>query len=89
MLSILKEQRNIATQILNQFDVDYDLFRNELVVKSNDTRSEYTDDPDDLDEEKEVTSKRRPRRKQQEQNTGADNLEGISRNRRPARWIPL
>ena len=54
MLSILKNKENIATQILNQFDVDYDLFRNELgMVKSNDTRSEYTDDPDDdFDEEK-------------------------------------
>jgi ATP-dependent Clp protease ATP-binding subunit ClpC len=54
MLSILKNKENIATQILNQFDVDYDLFRNELgLVKSNDVRSEFTDDPDDeFDEEK-------------------------------------
>ncbi len=54
MLSILKNKENIATQILNQFDIDYDLFRNELgVVKSNDVRSEYTDDnDDDFDEEK-------------------------------------
>ncbi|MBX3240596.1 MAG: ATP-dependent Clp protease ATP-binding subunit [Chitinophagaceae bacterium] len=54
MLSILKNKENIATQILNQFDVDYDLFRNELgMVKSNDVRSEYTDDADDdFDEEK-------------------------------------
>lgn len=54
MLSILKNKENIATQILNQFDVDYDLFRNELgVVKSNDVKSEYTDDPDDdFDDEK-------------------------------------
>jgi len=54
MLSILKNKENIATQILNQFDIDYDLFRNELgVVKSNEPRSEFTDDPDDeFDEEK-------------------------------------
>lgn len=54
MLSILKNKENIATQILNQFDVDYDLFRNELgMVKSNDIRSEYTDDADDdFDDEK-------------------------------------
>ncbi|MFT3945449.1 MAG: ATP-dependent Clp protease ATP-binding subunit [Agriterribacter sp.] len=54
MLSILKNKENIATQILNQFDVDYDLFKNELgMVKSNDVRSEYTDDADDdFDEEK-------------------------------------
>jgi len=30
LLSILKNKENIATQILNHFDVDYDLFRNEL-----------------------------------------------------------
>ena len=48
MLSILKNKENIATQILNQFDVDYDVFKNELgVVKSNEPRSEYTEDSDD------------------------------------------
>jgi len=54
MLSILKNKENIATQILNQFDVDYDLFRQELgIVKSNDPRAEYTDEnDDDFDEEK-------------------------------------
>ena len=53
MLSILKNKENIATQILNQFDVDYDVFRNELgMVRSTDTRSEYTEDDDDFDEEK-------------------------------------
>ena len=47
MLSILKNRENIATQILNQFDVDYDVFRNELgMVQSNaNPRSEYADDP--------------------------------------------
>ena len=30
LLSILKNKENIATQILNQFDIDYDLFRTEL-----------------------------------------------------------
>src|SRR5437868_3648284 len=54
MLSILKNKENIATQILNQFDVDYDLFRQELgMVKSNDVRSEYKEEnDDDFDEEK-------------------------------------
>jgi ATP-dependent Clp protease ATP-binding subunit ClpC len=48
MLSILKNKENIATQILNQFDVDYDLFRQELgIVKSNDVRSEYSEENDD------------------------------------------
>jgi ATP-dependent Clp protease ATP-binding subunit ClpC len=57
MLSILKNKENIATQILNQFDVDYDLFRNELgmVGTSNppSTRAEFTDDDnEEFDEEK-------------------------------------
>ena len=54
MLSILKNKENIATQILNQFDVDYDLFRNELgMVKSNDPRAEFSDEGDEeFDEEK-------------------------------------
>jgi ATP-dependent Clp protease ATP-binding subunit ClpC len=54
MLSILKNKENIATQILNQFDVDYDLFRNELgLVKSNEPRAEFSDEnEDDFDEEK-------------------------------------
>src|SRR4051794_23269000 len=52
MLSILKNKENIATQILNQFDVDYDIFRNELgMVRSNEPRSEYTEDNDDDFEE--------------------------------------
>jgi ATP-dependent Clp protease ATP-binding subunit ClpC len=53
MLSILKNKENIATQILNQFDVDYDLFRQELgVMKSNDPRAEYQDENDeDFDDE--------------------------------------
>ncbi len=57
MLSILKNKENIATQILNQFDIDYDLFRNELgLVKSNDIRSDYAEEnEDDFDEEKKYT----------------------------------
>ncbi len=58
MLSILKNKENIATQILNQFDVDYDLFRQELgIVKSNDPRAEYTDEnEDEFDEEKKYSA---------------------------------
>lgn len=56
MLSILKNKENIATQILNQFDVDYDLFRNELGMVGTTNpppRSEFPDDgDDDFDEEK-------------------------------------
>ncbi|MBY0537129.1 MAG: ATP-dependent Clp protease ATP-binding subunit [Chitinophagaceae bacterium] len=60
MLSILKNKENVATQILNQFDVDYDLFRNELgVVKSNDVRSEYADEnEDEFDEEKKYSQQK-------------------------------
>jgi len=54
LLSILKNKENIATQILNQFDVDYDLFRQELgIAKPNDPQAEFTDEnDDDFDEEK-------------------------------------
>ncbi|MFP5040902.1 ATP-dependent Clp protease ATP-binding subunit [Parasediminibacterium sp. JCM 36343] len=49
MLSILKNKENIATQILNQFDVDYDMFKNEIgMVGSTATpKSEFPDDHDD------------------------------------------
>jgi ATP-dependent Clp protease ATP-binding subunit ClpC len=61
MLSILKNKENIATQILNQFDVDYELFRQELgIVKSNDVRAEYQEEnDDDFDDEKKFSSKSR------------------------------
>jgi ATP-dependent Clp protease ATP-binding subunit ClpC len=60
MLSILKNKENIATQILNQYDVDYDLFRQELgIVKSSDPRAEYTDEnDDDFDEEKKYSQQK-------------------------------
>ena len=46
LLSILKNKENIATQILNHFDVDYDLFRNELgMVGSSPSGLEDTDRP--------------------------------------------
>src|SRR5262252_3947411 len=63
MLSILKNKENIATQILNQFDVDYDLFRQELgIVKSNDVRSEYSEEnDDDFDEEKKYSQSKSAR----------------------------
>src|SRR5207344_1257268 len=55
MLSILKNKENIATQILNQFDVDYDIFRNEIGIVSTTPppKSEFTDEnDDDFDDEK-------------------------------------
>src|SRR6188508_2583955 len=62
MLSILKNKENIATQILNQFDVDYESFRQELgMIKSNDVRAEYQDEDDEgfEDEKKYAGSKAR------------------------------
>ncbi len=73
MLSILKNKENIATQILNQYDVDYDLFRNELgMVKSADApRSEYADDDDDFEEkEKGGSGFQQPRKGAQGQAAG-------------------
>lgn len=54
MLSILKNKENIATQILNQFDVDYDLFRQELgIVRSNEPRAEFPEEnEEEFEEEK-------------------------------------
>ena len=66
MLSILKNKENIATQILNQFDVDYDIFRNELgMVRSNEPRSEYTEDNDDeFDDDKRSYSQQQKAKQQ-------------------------
>lgn len=45
LLSILKNKDNVATQILNQFDIDYEIFKQELdYVKSN-ISSELSGDP--------------------------------------------
>ncbi len=54
MLSILKNKENIATQILNQFDVDYDIFKNELgFVTSTPPAAEFSDEnEEDFDEER-------------------------------------
>ena len=60
LLSILKNKENIATQILNQFDIDYDLFRTELGMIGSNTEepmnrpsAEFPEEgEDDFDEEK-------------------------------------
>ena len=53
MLSILKNKENIATQILNQFDVDYDMFKNELGYVKTDPKAEFQDDEgEEFDEER-------------------------------------
>ncbi len=67
MLSILKNKENIATQIINQFDVDYDVFKNELgFVTSEQPRSEYNDE-DDFDDEGKKFGAQKPK-------AGASNL---------------
>lgn len=64
MLSILKNKENIATQILNQFDVDYDIFKNELgFVTSTPPSAEYSDEnEDDFDEERKQYSQQKSQR---------------------------
>ncbi len=49
LLSILKDEDNIATQILNQYGINYDIVKEELdVIKSN-FRSEAPQNPSDDD----------------------------------------
>lgn len=52
MLSILKNKENVATQILNQFDVNYEGFKNDLgIVTSTPPKAEFNDE-EDFDEER-------------------------------------
>ncbi|MDP4284244.1 MAG: ATP-dependent Clp protease ATP-binding subunit [Bacteroidota bacterium] len=60
MLSILKNKENIATQILNQFDVDYDMFKSELGYVTTDPKAEFQDEEsEEFDEEKKSYSQQR------------------------------
>ncbi len=54
MLSILKNTDNVATQILNQFDIDYESFKNELgiVTSTPPPQAEFNDEEDFDDERK-------------------------------------
>ncbi len=64
MLSILKNKENIATQILNQFDIDYDMFRNELgMVESTNPspKAEFDEGDDEYDEEKRSSGYQQPK----------------------------
>ncbi|WP_276132956.1 ATP-dependent Clp protease ATP-binding subunit [Polluticoccus soli] len=46
MLSILKNKENVATQILHQYDVDYERFKNELgLMQGENPRADYGSDP--------------------------------------------
>lgn len=52
MLSILKNKDNIATQILNQFNVDYDAFKSDLGFAINPPPKVEFNEDDDADEER-------------------------------------
>ncbi len=60
ILSILKNKENVACQILNQFSVDYDTYKNELeMVTGSSTegfRSELKDDGSGFEEEEDKSS---------------------------------
>ncbi|HUZ57772.1 MAG TPA: ATP-dependent Clp protease ATP-binding subunit [Hanamia sp.] len=61
MLSILKNKENIATQILNQFDVDYDMFKSELGYVKTDPKADFQDEEsEEFDEERKSYSQQRP-----------------------------
>lgn len=47
MLSILKNLESVATQILSNFDIDYEIFKSELEFMSSDFKSELADDTND------------------------------------------
>jgi ATP-dependent Clp protease ATP-binding subunit ClpC len=63
LLSILKNKENVATQILHQYEVDYERFKVELGVQTGDApKSEYGNDPgeefDDDDERRQFQQRR-------------------------------
>jgi len=64
MLSILKNKENVATQILHQFEVDYDRFKSELGIMQGDAPSaDYGNDPGEEfeeDDERRQFQQRRP-----------------------------
>lgn len=56
MLSILKNKENVATQILHQYEVDYEKFKSELgIVQGETPRGDYSDPggPEDFEEDDE------------------------------------
>lgn len=64
MLSILKNKDNVATRVLNRFEVDYDSFKAELQYLQNQPGAELTNDPEEEFEEEKGRSygevRRRP-----------------------------
>lgn len=63
MLSILKNNENVATQILKQHQVDYDRFKNELsILQGHTPTAEYNDPGEEFDEDDERKQYQTPRR---------------------------
>lgn len=57
MLSILKNKDNIVTQLLTQFDIDYEVFKQELEIVQNDIKAELPNDPNEDEPFEEEKSK--------------------------------
>lgn len=54
MLSILKNKENVATQILNHYEVDYERFKNELsILQGNSPTADYGSGSEDFDDDEE------------------------------------
>lgn len=66
MLSILKNKENVATQILGQYEVDYDRFKNELSILQGDAPHADYGDPgsEDFEEDDERRQFQQQRRQQ-------------------------
>lgn len=64
MLSILKNKENVATQILHQFDIDYDRFKSQLgIMQGGSPTADYGSDPGEEfeeDDERRQFQQRRP-----------------------------
>ena len=65
MLSILKNKENVATQILNHYDVDYERFKGELSILQGGTPSSDYNDPgsedfEDDEERRQYQQQRKP-----------------------------
>lgn len=64
MLSILKNKDNVATKVLNQFEVDYDTFKAELDYLKNKPTSGMPNEPFDEESEEDIPQGPRSKRKQ-------------------------
>jgi ATP-dependent Clp protease ATP-binding subunit ClpC len=64
MLSILKNKENVATQILHQYDIDYERFKNELsILQGDNPRADYNDPgSEEFEEDDERRQFQQPRR---------------------------